>query len=304
MVNEYIRPSTIREALDAKTKSRDAPYLAGGTYLLAGDYREKPGAVIDVGPILPKGIERRGPDLAIGAGATFQDLADSGLAESELGPSLGGALLKAAALSMANRNVRNRATVGGNIGAAKSCSSLIPSLLVMDARLRVAGAGGGDQSREPSVMPLASWLGSPGGLILEILVPIERTRRGAFLRWARTACDLSLLTAAVSFEREGDRVRSPRIAMGGLSRLPRRFPELERLFEGSSLPPKGGIEALTLPHIAPLGDVRGSAEFKRSRAAMLLADALWKAYSGDESPDPSGLGPAYSGCARGFKENA
>lgn len=304
MVNEYIRPSTIREALDAKVKAVDAPYLAGGTYLLAGDYREKPGAVIDVGPVLPKGIALRGPDLSIGAGATFQDLADSGLLVSELGPSLGGALLKAAALSMANRNVRNRATVGGNIGAAKSCSSLIPSLLALGARLELARLQAGNQNYESSVVPLASWLDSPEGLILEILVPVEKARRGAFLRWARTACDLSLLTAAVSFQREGDRVLAPRIAMGGLSQRPRRFPELERLLEGSPLPPKKEIEALALPHIAPLGDARGSAEFKRSRAAMLLSDALWKAYSGDESPDPSGLGPAYAGCARGSKENA
>ena len=302
MVNEYIRPSTIREALDAKMKAVDAPYLAGGTYLLAGDYREKPGAVIDVGPILPKGIELRGNELCVGAGATFQDLIDSGLAVSGLGPSLGGALLKAAALSMANRNVRNRATVGGNIGAAKSCSSLIPSLLALDARLSVAKAQ--DSGAEPTPVPLASWLDSPEGLILEILIPVEKNRRGAFLRWARTACDLSLLAAAVSFEKEGERVLSPRIAMGGLSQRPRRFPELERLLEGSPLPPKKEIEALALPHIAPLGDARGSAEFKRSRAAMLLADALWKAYSGDESADPSGLGPAYSGCARGAKENA
>ena len=100
MVNEYLRPSTIAEALEAKTKSKDAAYLAGGTDLLAGDYREKPGAVIDIGPLLSSGIERRGPDLSIGAGVTFQDLADSGLLESELGPSLGAALLKASVLSM------------------------------------------------------------------------------------------------------------------------------------------------------------------------------------------------------------
>jgi putative selenate reductase FAD-binding subunit len=304
MVNEYLRPSTIAEALEAKTKSKDAAYLAGGTDLLAGDYREKPGAVIDIGPLLPSGIERRGPDLSIGAGATFQDLADSGLLESELGPSLGAALLKASVLSMANRNVRNRATVGGNIGAARSSSSLIPGFLVMDARLRVVGIREGGAKAEPAVLPLASWLDSPKGLILEVLLPLEADRQAAFLRWARTSCDLSLLTAAVSFRKEGGRLVDLRVAMGGLSAHPRRFPEIESLFELSPLPSKADIETFAAPHLAAVDDARGSAQFKEGRAPSLLADALFKADSGDTSPEPSTLAAAYSGCVRGPKENA
>jgi probable selenate reductase FAD-binding subunit len=304
MVNEYMRPSSIREALDAKAKSKDAAYLAGGTDLLAGDYRGKPDAVIDVGRLLPKAIERRGSDLCIGAGATFQDLADSSLLVSELGPSLGGALLKAAVLSMANRNVRNRATVGGNICAARSCSSLLPALLILDARLKVAGIHEGGDRPEPAILPLASWLDSAKGLVLEVLLPLEAERQAAFLRWARTSCDLSLLTAAVSFKREGDRVADLRVAMGGLSAKPRRFPEIESLFELSPLPSKADIETFAMPLLAPRDDARGSAEFKRRRAAALLADALFKAGSGDTSPEPSTLGSAYSGCGRGSKENA
>lgn len=302
MVNEYLRPSTLREALDAKARLKDASYLAGGTYLLSGDYARKPEAVIDVGAILPRSIERREGDLAIGAGATFQDLADSEALESELGPSLGGALLKAAALSMANRNVRNRATVGGNLGAAKSCSSLIPALLALEARLKVSGSHG--EGAEASIVPLPSWLEAPKGLVTEVLLPIEADRQGAFLRWARSSCDLSLLTVAVSFRKEGERVAELRVAMGGLSARPRRFPEIESLFELSPLPPKADIEAFSAPHLSPRSDARGSAEFKRLRAAALLADALFKAYSGDSSADPFGLGPAYSGCSRAHKENA
>jgi CO/xanthine dehydrogenase FAD-binding subunit len=62
--------------------------------------------------------------------------------------------------------------------------------------------------------------------------------------------------------------------MGGLSPHARRFPELENLFEGAPLPDKAAIEAAAAPLFAPVDDVRGSAAFKRLRAAALLADVL------------------------------
>lgn len=243
-------------------------FLAGGTFLLAGDRREKPPTVIDVGRILPKAIERSGGALSIGAGATFQDLVDSAAVP---------AILRDAALSMVNRNVRNRATVGGNIGAGKSCASLMPVFLALGAKLRVATPSSG--SARPETRIIAEWSGRPEGIILSIDLELGTGMKGAFARWTRTACDVSVLTACVAYRAEGGpagggALRGLSIAMGGLGPHARRFPELVAPFEGRPLPSTADIESIAGPLFQPRSDWRGSAAFKRLRAASLLADAL------------------------------
>ena len=135
MVKEFFKPASIDEALDLLA-APGALALAGGTYAMAFEARDKPERVVDISKAVPRSIERRGSVLVLGAGATFQEII-----ESTASP----AVIKAAAASMANRNTRNRATVGGNLGANKSCASLVPVLLALGAtkdhvlRLRAEG---------------------------------------------------------------------------------------------------------------------------------------------------------------------
>ncbi len=281
MIETYSRPANLAEAIKLKAADPASRYLAGGTFLLAGDKREKPASLIDIGAILSSGIERRGDELLIGAGATFQDVADAAAAPSAL---------REAARQMANRNVRNRATVGGNLGAGKTCASLVPVLLALDARVSVAiaasfGASGDSDALNEGVVPLSDWLASPEGLVVSVRLKLPLGRRAATARWARVACDLSVLTCAVactparqSAGAAGLDPASPvmdvRVVLGGLGPRARRFPEIETLLEGKPLPAKAEIEAAVAPLLDPIDDHRGSAAFKRLRAAALVADAL------------------------------
>lgn len=274
MVKAYFRPKTAGEALELLSREEGAVLLAGGTYLMTSQFAERPMTAIAIADLVPKGIERHGDRIIIGAGATFQGIADSALLP---------AALREAALWMADRNIRNRATIGGNIGADKSCSSLLPFLLAAEARYSRAQA--------PAVTA-AEWQAAAAaekGLIAGIEFELPSSRRFAVGRYARTSCDVAVLTCAVSAE-FGTNGAAPsagtaashgrpalhglRIAMGGLSPHARRFPELESLFEGGPLPDKAAIEAAVAPLFAPVDDVRGGAVFKRLRAAVLLADVL------------------------------
>jgi len=243
----------------------DSIPIAGGTYLLSSRFKDWPLSVVSVEGILPSGIACSSRGFEIGANATFQDLLDSPLLPEAL---------KAAARGMANRNVRNRATVGGNAGANKSCGSLAPLFLVSDTVFELAGGHG--------EIPSADWYavaaGESRGLISSVRIPTMPGRVMEYRRWARTACDVSVLTAAVAFSGgSGDPARGVRIALGGLGPRARRFPEIETLFEGKPLPSRDEIEATAAPLIDPIGDIRGSAAFKRLRATALLADALLSA---------------------------
>gem|GEM_PF-63581 len=268
MVKAYFRPKTAGEALELLSNEDGAVLLAGGTWLLTSQFAWCPMTAIAITDLLPKGIERHGDRIIIGAGATFQAIADSALLP---------AALREAALSMADRNIRNRATIGGNIGADKSCSSLLPFLLVAEARYSRAQA---------PALTAAEWqTASPAekGLIAGIEFELPASRRFAVGRYSRTSCDVAVLTCAVSAELSDGSgashgrpaLRGLRIAMGGLSPHARRFPELESLFEGRPLADKAVIEAAAAPLFAPVDDVRGSAAFKRLRAAALLADVLF-----------------------------
>ena len=264
MVKAYFRPKNAQEALGLLATEENATLLAGGTYLMTSQFADSPMSVIAIASLVPKAIERHGDKIIIGAGATFQEIADSSLPPEAL---------REAALCMADRNIRNRATIGGNIGANKSCSSFIPFLLVAEARYSRVGA---------PVILAGEWqaaAASERGLIAALEFETPPKRRFACGRYARTSCDVSVLTCAVSAEVVGASAGGPilrglRIAMGGLSSQARRFPELESLFEGAPLPDKDAIEAAAAPLFAPVGDVRGGVAFKRIRGAVLLADVL------------------------------
>lgn len=258
MVHDYLRPSSLDDALALKAGHPDGVFLAGGTFLLAGDYRDKPGTLIDLSRLLPRHFEAGKGFVRIGAGASFQDILEApGIPRP----------IKAAAATMVNRNVRNRATLGGNLGAAKSCASLIPPLLALGAGVRTAGRDG--------FMPLEAWLARPEGILLEMEAPVEGAVRAAFRRHSRTACDISVLTCCVAYRvTSSGLVSGLKVAMGGLGPGARLFPELALLFEGRALPSREGIEAAARPLFQARSDWRGSAPYKELRAAALLADAL------------------------------
>ncbi len=268
MVKEYFRPASVDEALELLAFP-GAGALAGGTFALAFDARDKPERMVDISRAVPCAIERLGGTLRIGAGVRFQELIESGSVP---------AVLKAAAASMANRNTRNRATVGGNLGANKSCSSLAPILLVLGASVEYQERG-----QSAASIPLVEWLEKPGGLVLSVAVALGAKPadgagiRAASLRASRTACDIATATAACAFSLDGGRVTGLRVAIGGFGPHASLRADLAALFEGKPLPPKADIENAALPLLLAIGDQRGSAEYKCLRGAALLADTLHSA---------------------------
>jgi len=256
MVHAYYRPETLEEAQMLLEREKDARLLAGGSYLLSPQFRDIPMSAIAVSGLLPHSIERREESLLIGAGVRFQDLADSALIPEAL---------KHAALGMANRNVRNRATVGGNIGADRSCSSLLPFFFAAEAVYHRAGLN-----------PISAelWREKPSGIITAVELALPEGRAFAYGKYSRSACDLALIGCAVRADLGSGRLDNLRIALGGLSAHVKRFPGLEALLEGKAVPPRAELEAMAASCFSPVDDLRGSAAFKRRRAAVLVADLV------------------------------
>jgi CO/xanthine dehydrogenase FAD-binding subunit len=265
MVKHLFQPSDLSAAQALLAAHPQARPLAGGTFLLSRRFQGEALDLVVLDGLLPAGLERRGSSWSIGAAATFQDLIDS--------PDCPG-FLRQAALQMANRNIRHRATVGGNVGGRGACASLIPALLVGEATLDLAGGAN---------LSLADWLERPAGLISSVRLSEAPDWSYACQRWSRSACDIGLLAAAAAMRLSGRTISGLRLACGGLGPWPRRFAELEADLVGRELPTgqaaRAELESRIASRLSPRGDLRGGAGFKRVQAAALIVETMVAAAS-------------------------
>ncbi len=263
-------PETIGDALRIKQELGGAAcFIAGGTEVNNRKSKQVREHLIWLGRLGLSGITRRGVGVSIGAMATLQEILDSGVIHPAI---------HHAASNHANRNIRNVATIGGHLGACRSCADLIPVLLALGARLRVA-TGSGEVERD-----LEAWLlGERDGLLLAVEVPDPpRDLRIALEHHSRTANDLSLVAVAASLRDEANRVRDAVVAVGGVASSVVRLRGVEAALDGRPLPAGGEIEALVKAQVNPIDDIRGSASFKRQIAATLVERALRRAWNQQE----------------------
>src|SRR5690242_9457177 len=134
---EILQPDTWREALEMKAAEPEARPIAGGTDLMVelNFDRSRPQAILDLTRV-PELCEW-GPEdgrLRIGAGVTYTRLIE------ELGDRLPG--LAIASRTVGSPQIRNRGTVGGNLGTASPAGDGLPPLYVSDAAVELASATG------------------------------------------------------------------------------------------------------------------------------------------------------------------
>ncbi|MFQ5844440.1 MAG: FAD binding domain-containing protein, partial [Planctomycetota bacterium] len=174
--------------------------------------------------------------------------------------------------------IRNVATVGGNLCRAAPGADLAPPLLVHEARVRLRGAAG---SRD---LPLEEFMLGPGETCLGpgevlgavLLDPPPAGARTVFLKKGRVRMDLSLVSVAVLLELEGKRCRRARVAAGSVAPTPLRLRRVEALLEGRPITPAVAAEAraAAAAEVAPITDVRATESYRRRIAGVFVERAL------------------------------
>lgn len=279
-LREYCRPSSIDEAVSLKQELGDrAVYLAGGTDLMV----HRPAQVeraIDIGHLGLGFAERSGDWFVIGGSALLRD------AEAAMGSVCGG-MLRTALRETAPWLIRNTATVSGNIANASPAADAVPALMSLDAQIRV-GTDVFEDVALQSVFsaPHRTTLGDR--LIREIRIPARSTERhGAFIKLARSKSDIALVNVAVSFEREGDRLRDVRIAFGSVAPFPIRARSAEAVLEGEVASPQTLAEMERRVHadIRPISDWRASAEYRTRMSGVLARRAVLAALRPEEGTE-------------------
>ncbi|PYQ73039.1 MAG: hypothetical protein DMG04_14950 [Acidobacteria bacterium] len=209
-------------------------------------------------------IELRGGALSIGALATFTDLIRSTLVRKRL------PMLAAAAREVGGVQIQNRGTIGGNVANASPAGDTLPVLAAADAVVVLQQAGG--IRRVPFdgfYTGYRQTVRRPGELIVGIEIPPVRGRQFFRKVGTRAAQAISKIVMAGILGPATGSGRTARIALGSVAPTVVRVPRTEAaLASGASIE---AVQRTLMEEIAPIDDLRSTAEYRRRVAANLLA---------------------------------
>src|SRR5580658_361664 len=141
---EFLRPRTWDEALAVKAANPQAVPIAGGTDVMVelNFDRRRPSALLDLSMVTELGgWSKAGGRLRVGAGVTYAELTgERGQGTGELGRLLRGLAL--AARTVGSPQIRNRGTIGGNLGSASPAGDCHPVMLAGGAVVEASSARG------------------------------------------------------------------------------------------------------------------------------------------------------------------
>jgi CO/xanthine dehydrogenase FAD-binding subunit len=285
---DFLRPDTLAEALALKAQRPDAVPIAGGTDVMVElnfDHRRPP-ALLDLTRIAElRSWDVDGDAVRIGAGVPYTRIID------ELGERLPG--LAMASRTVGSPQIRNRGTVGGNLGAASPAGDTHPVLLAADATVEVAS------TRGTRLIPAtAFYLGvkrnalEPDELITAVRVPATGAPQQFAKVGTRNAMVIAVCSFAVALHPGRQRVGA---AVGSAAPTPRRARAAEEFLSAELTStdqwesPKPLLDSvkrrfgdLVAQAASPIDDVRGSAAYRKHALSVLARRTLdwaWRDYA-------------------------
>ena len=277
---DYAAPQTLKEAVDLLVQARGrALPLAGGTDLIPQIKKaaKQPSLLVDIKriPQMSRLEFVPGKGLNLGASVPCGSIVRHPQVR-EIYPALGQACSQ-----IGSRQVRNRASVGGNICNGAPSGDSLPPLLVYGATAEVTGASGTRQTtlQKLVVGPGRTTLG-PSELLVKIVVPVPPAHSTSeYCRLSlREEMDIALVGVAVLLvvEPKTGRCLEARIALGAVAPTPIRVPQAEAVLWDQKPTEKllDTAAALAAAAATPISDIRASAEYRREMVNVLTRRGL------------------------------
>jgi carbon-monoxide dehydrogenase medium subunit len=220
-------------------------------------------------------IRKRDSVCIIGATTTLAELEESTAIRA-----LAGGLLSRAAATCGSVQIRNRATVGGNLAHGSAAADLVTPLLALDAFVVLANEHGRHKMQLAAYVARWRENGFHRSLLVEVGVsePPHGARCGwSFQKFGRTEIDISLVNAAAGLQLDAHgRVKWARLALGAVADTPFRAGSVEALMTGRGLDQALLAEAgeEVIRQAKPISDLRASAEFRRELSRVLAGRAF------------------------------
>jgi xanthine dehydrogenase small subunit len=200
--------------------------------------------------------------------------------------------------ALASPLVRERATIGGNIANASPVGDLTAMLLALGACVRIEGSGRGARELPLERLFLGykkldlspSEGGAPGEFISAVLLPASRPF--AFFNFEKVSkrerLDIAAVNTAASFalgedsEKAGPRIARARLSAGGVAPVPLVLEKTGAFLEGRTPDAETAVEAarIAVSEASPIGDVRGSADYRRRLLGRLVLGHFLRLFPG------------------------
>jgi CO/xanthine dehydrogenase FAD-binding subunit len=277
---DFLSPRSWAEALAAKAARPDAVAIAGGTDLMVdlNFDRSRPGALLDLGRVDElREWSRDDGTVRVGAGVSYTRVID------ELGLLLPGLAL--ASRTVGSPQIRNRGTVGGNLGSASPAGDAHPPLLATDAIVEVASVRG---TRRVPIDEFFTGVKrhvlAPDELISAFVVRAATGPQQFSKVGARNAMVIAVASLALALDPERQTVGT---GIGSAAPTPRRARDAERFLEGELAAgglwdAPGPLDPHLVAHFShlvasaasPIDDVRGTVAYRSHALAVMARRAL------------------------------
>jgi carbon-monoxide dehydrogenase medium subunit len=275
---EYLEPTTLSECAQMLAEHKGkARLLAGGTDLIIQmeQHKRKPEVVIYAMRIPELRGVCVGDDgsVRIGATTTLREVETSSVIREKF------PVLSYAASTVGSVQIRNLATIGGNVCNASPAGDTLPALLVLGAQARIQSVNG------ERVVPLEEVFTGPGQtclapeeLLVEITLPAEAANLSAlyYKQCVRQAMDIAVVGVGVSVKKNNGTCEDVKIALGAVAPIPFRAKTAEDAVRGKKVDSKLIQQAAEKARAesSPIDDVRGSAAFRKEMVRRLVRRGL------------------------------
>ncbi|MDT0305752.1 FAD binding domain-containing protein [Streptomyces sp. DSM 44917] len=292
---DFLRPADWEEALALKAAHPDAVPLAGGTDLMVelNFARRRPERLLDLGRV--PGLrswheDREAGTVVLGASVPFSEIV------ARLRPRL--PALALASHTVGSPQIRNRGSVGGNLGTASPAGDAHPALLASGARVEAASVRG------TRLIPVEEFFLGPKRNALapdELIRAVHVTAARGPQQFAKVGTRNAMVIAVCAFSLALDpAARTVRTGIGSAAPTPVRATAAEEFLTGvleegghwesrRPVPPAaaGEFARLATTACAPIDDVRGTAAYRRHAIRVLARRTLhwtWAAHAADPAP--------------------
>ena len=280
---EFLEARNLRHAIALANQHGDDARIVAGTTDFLVRWRQgvwRPKYVINIGnvAVLKQRSFSARSGLHLGSLVTVRELETNPVIRQRY------PALAAAASAFAGVQIRNLATVGGNVCNASPAGDTLPALLAFDAQCRIAGPNGKRNVR------LDQFFSGPGRTVLEkgeilveiILPPPPRVSGSLYIKHSpRAAMDIATLGVAsyVALKDRGRVCADVKIALGAVAPMPIRAYAAEDLLRGQTITPEllAKVVEVAQDRASPIDDLRGSADHRKDLAGVLTQRTLEQA---------------------------